>query len=691
VRLFVGDRGWLDYLLAAVCCVTALVSVSLSVSMPSMAWLLTGIVLAGLACSMSVASLPQRWRWQGWDGTLWTLFAFAAALNVGKLNALLPGGGFPFQIIAAAWLCWMVVLCSFFCWRDQTLLFLTLPCIALYGLVGTFENYAYGTAMFFAFLVSAATLYSRVHHRSMIEQAVSAGVREPGLLMRDRWKWMAGPEWAVGSAFVVVLISLVGAPALRFSVQNVAGRITVALPEARPPENPVTNSSLDQTIGNGPQGLDETILYRVKYTADRPYLRSSVLVVPSFRGWNRLERYVGSDDFFSRRVLGADIEPGGTEVPYQPGGIAESIDEPVRTTLTVKDNFAGQSGLASPGPVVAISSRDNSRFQFTANGQAVANGTLSVGERIEITALLPRSANATGVGAGLPGLLAPYSGYFRDPGSVSNRFNDFVRKAVGQERDDYRRALRLKSAIAASVDYNLRAPAVPSGTDPVDYFLFDSRQGYCDLFATTMARGARVLGMPSRYVVGYLVDTSDVDAEGFINIRRRDFHAWCEIHFPGYGWLPFDATEGAVDVSPDQSGGARQNRAAWWRHPALRWGSGVAVVAVLFVAAYRWRHSLAKVVGPPPRQKLAAAHSRFVGAVERATGEPRRFNETLTEYLARVGRQIEGPRDQADQVASELDAALFGPPEGSAGRDEAAYASATAFAQSIKGRKRGRG
>jgi hypothetical protein len=90
------------------------------------------------------------------------------------------------------------------------------------------------------------------------------------------------------------------------------------------------------------------------------------------------------------------------------------------------------------------------------------------------------------------------------------------------------------------------------------------RSGYCVHFASTFALMARVLGMPSRVVVGYLPGTStgeSVDGETVYSVMSSQLHAWPEVHFEGIGWVPFEPTAGlgvpttfapaSVPVTPD--------------------------------------------------------------------------------------------------------------------------------------------
>jgi len=68
--------------------------------------------------------------------------------------------------------------------------------------------------------------------------------------------------------------------------------------------------------------------------------------------------------------------------------------------------------------------------------------------------------------------------------------------------------------------------------------------GYCQYYASTMAILLRELGIPSRLVQGYLPGTRDTN--GTEVVRNSGAHAWVQVYFPGYGWVDFDPTGGAV-------------------------------------------------------------------------------------------------------------------------------------------------
>lgn len=101
--------------------------------------------------------------------------------------------------------------------------------------------------------------------------------------------------------------------------------------------------------------------------------------------------------------------------------------------------------------------------------------------------------------------------------------------------------------------YNLDAGRNPSGTDFVEYFLFESGEGYCAHFASAAVLALRYYGIPARYVTGYAVSPSDFSADGEGGYRAvltgRQAHAWTEIYLDGIGWIPVEMTPGAVALS----------------------------------------------------------------------------------------------------------------------------------------------
>lgn len=103
----------------------------------------------------------------------------------------------------------------------------------------------------------------------------------------------------------------------------------------------------------------------------------------------------------------------------------------------------------------------------------------------------------------------------------------------------------LCALLASDYTYSLSPPAVPLGRDFVEYFLTESKTGYCVHFATAAVALLRSQGIPARYAEGYGVP-SGKDGK-WVNVPDRNAHAWVEIYSGGVGWLPLEVTPPSPD------------------------------------------------------------------------------------------------------------------------------------------------
>jgi transglutaminase-like putative cysteine protease len=101
--------------------------------------------------------------------------------------------------------------------------------------------------------------------------------------------------------------------------------------------------------------------------------------------------------------------------------------------------------------------------------------------------------------------------------------------------------------------YTLNPPLL--GRNAVDDFVFDSKKGYCEHYASAFAFLARAAGIPSRIAGGYL--GGQLNPWGnYLIIRQSDAHAWAEVWYPDQGWTRVDPT---LAVAPQRlEAGPRQ-------------------------------------------------------------------------------------------------------------------------------------
>jgi len=106
-----------------------------------------------------------------------------------------------------------------------------------------------------------------------------------------------------------------------------------------------------------------------------------------------------------------------------------------------------------------------------------------------------------------------------------------------------------------NIQYSRVTDPPPTGQDPLDWFLFDYKIGFCNFYASSEVMMLRVLGVPSRLAVGYASGTQETSS-GVYEVRALDSHAWPDVYFPGFGWVPFEPTASQPDILRPESTGA---------------------------------------------------------------------------------------------------------------------------------------
>ena len=124
----------------------------------------------------------------------------------------------------------------------------------------------------------------------------------------------------------------------------------------------------------------------------------------------------------------------------------------------------------------------------------------------------------------------------------------------------YQAIVALEAWLRTTRAYDDQA-SLPETPDALARWAAAGTAGYCQMFAASLAALARLSGVPARVAEGFAPGTL---RDGAYHVTDRDAHAWVEAWFPGYGWLPFDATPGralperASSSSPSFDGAAAQ-------------------------------------------------------------------------------------------------------------------------------------
>lgn len=125
---------------------------------------------------------------------------------------------------------------------------------------------------------------------------------------------------------------------------------------------------------------------------------------------------------------------------------------------------------------------------------------------------------------------------------------------VPKERLSYAQTIKkVKTFMKKEMRYDTNTKVVPQGTNFVQYTLENTKRGYSPQYATIATLAFRYLGVPARYVEGYVV-TNDLVANkqalSEINVTGKEAHAWPEIYIDQLGWVPVEVTPGFEKKMP---------------------------------------------------------------------------------------------------------------------------------------------
>ena len=126
---------------------------------------------------------------------------------------------------------------------------------------------------------------------------------------------------------------------------------------------------------------------------------------------------------------------------------------------------------------------------------------------------------------------------------------------LGPNASPYERVSHVERYLAGTYEYTL-VPEQVDARQPLSSFLFQSRRGHCEYFATALAVLLRAQGIPARVVNGFYGGEWNPLGDYWI-VRQRDAHSWVEAWLGSAGWVALDATPAAA-TAPRSPGGWTQ-------------------------------------------------------------------------------------------------------------------------------------
>jgi transglutaminase-like putative cysteine protease len=217
--------------------------------------------------------------------------------------------------------------------------------------------------------------------------------------------------------------------------------------------------------------------------------------------------------------------------------------------------------LFYPGQVVSVDRESIATEALYPKGASVPLATVdrlssvrppvsTGGYRIAVEYSTATDVQLRAAGTNYPDWLQPYmvlpdDGSYR-PSDVIAAIRKLALQVVAAAHatNPYDEATAIEAYLRTHETYTLTPPQT-LGQDPIDFFLFNSHQGFCGYFASAMGDMLRSIGIPTRLVSGFGPGTYDVK-RNLWEVRGQDAHTWVESYFPGYGWITFEPTPDGV-------------------------------------------------------------------------------------------------------------------------------------------------
>lgn len=138
-------------------------------------------------------------------------------------------------------------------------------------------------------------------------------------------------------------------------------------------------------------------------------------------------------------------------------------------------------------------------------------------------------------------------GYLQLPGGTE-KIGALANKITAGIGPDEQKAALIADYLKKNYTYSLRTAEPPAGVGPIEDFLFNTRRGYCEHYATSMTLMLRSLHIPSRVVNGYFGGEKN-EYGGYIIVRQSNAHSWVEALINNR-WERFDPTPVSPELRP---------------------------------------------------------------------------------------------------------------------------------------------
>lgn len=231
--------------------------------------------------------------------------------------------------------------------------------------------------------------------------------------------------------------------------------------------------------------------------------------------------------------------PDNGNLPVYSGGIAQ--------TASFGFRWEGDAStlLAAPSQPIWVSLKGAIQYENAQSGQIDVTSWnvdpyLQAGATYTARAELlnPTVAMLRNAGVNYPEWVTER--YLQTPASLPSDIRALAENLTGKQATPYDKASAVTDYLRTEIKYSPNIAMPPPGTDPLDWFLFTWKSGYCNYYATAEVMLLRSVGVPARLAVGYAEGARE--RNGTFTVRGRDSHAWPQVYFPAIGWVDFEPT-----------------------------------------------------------------------------------------------------------------------------------------------------
>ncbi len=390
-------------------------------------------------------------------------------------------------------------------------------------LIINLSNLAGGYFYYFAVFIIAAALF--IGHTRLLKQSLPAGFKKRG--------------WAyIGAALLCIAV--------------LAGSIAWVTPDLRAPGLETflaTHTLWKKNVENSPLNLFNQVPTKqdinsassqseqdftgewhqsdaIDFTVDstRPsYWRVRVYDVYTSAGWG--------NSAVSESLLGQKLLWDDSVTPSSSNTMTYTVSPGLKSDIAL---LAGNYISSDNPTLVQVSAGDVVSVTMPRVFRPGDKYTMTTGYSTPSTSDLSRS------GGSYPASIMQY--YLQLPASFPDSVSQQAIKVTADARTPYEKVMAI-SKYLSQFPYQVKISPPPKGTDPVAYFLFQQKSGFCLYYASAMAVMLRSVGVPARLAVGYLPGDPGKQPGQYL-LRDNAYHAWPQIYLNGYGWIDFEATPG---------------------------------------------------------------------------------------------------------------------------------------------------